>query len=322
MSARPVLALCGGVGGAKLAHGLAACLPGAALTVLVNTGDDFEHLGLHISPDIDSVLYTLSGRADRQRGWGRAEESWNCLATLAELGLESWFQLGDRDLALHLARSQRLRAGASLSAVTAELAGRLGLAARILPMSDAPVATLVETDAGTLAFQDYFVRRRCAPAVRGLAYAGAERAAPPAALLALLADPALAAVVLCPSNPHLSLAPMLAMPALRAALAACPAPLVGVSPLVGGQALKGPLAKLLGELGLPASQQALVEFYRDRLGRPLDGWALDRRDAGEAAALPLATLVTDTVMTDDAGRARLAREVLEFAGGLANRGAR
>ncbi|HYE00920.1 MAG TPA: 2-phospho-L-lactate transferase CofD family protein, partial [Alphaproteobacteria bacterium] len=234
-----VLALCGGVGGAKLAFGLAAELSAEDLTVAVNTGDDFEHLGLTVCPDIDTVLYTLSGLSDRERGWGLAGETWNFMAATRRLGGEDWFQLGDQDLATHVERSHRLAAGESLSAVTARLARALGLTAAIAPMSDQPVRTVVETDQGELAFQHYFVRERCAPAARGVRFEGADRARPSPALEAALARPDLAAMVVCPSNPYLSVDPILAVPGVREALKRRSAPVVAVSPIIAGQALKG-----------------------------------------------------------------------------------
>lgn len=309
MTEGQILALCGGVGGAKLAQGLAATVPADRLSILVNTGDDFEHLGLHISPDIDSVLYTLSGRANRTLGWGRSDETWSFHETLAELGLETWFRLGDRDLALHVERTRHLRTGASLSDATAALAARMGVAPHILPMSDQSLSTVVETAVGPLAFQEYFVREGCAPVVKALRYQGAETATPPPEVIDLLASDALAAVVICPSNPFLSIAPMLAMPSFREALARSRAPVVAVSPLVGGAAVKGPLAKIMEELALPRTQDSLVEYY----GNIISGWVLDSRDEAEAKGLSLPVLVTETVMHDDESRARLAQVVLDFA---------
>ncbi|MCH8001485.1 MAG: YvcK family protein, partial [Proteobacteria bacterium] len=220
----PVLALCGGIGGAKLALGLYRHLAPGALSVAVNTGDDFEHLGLHISPDIDTVLYTLSGTDNPDTGWGRADETWTFMAALEALGGETWFRLGDGDLALHVERTRRLGAGESLSEVCAAFARRFGLDARILPMTGDPLRTVVHTPDGPLPFQHYFVRERCEPRVTGVTFAGAEAARPSPEILRALADPALAAVVICPSNPYLSIDPILAVPGIRIALGACPAP--------------------------------------------------------------------------------------------------
>ncbi|MET4806061.1 2-phospho-L-lactate transferase [Limibacillus sp. MBR-115] len=308
MTGGRILALCGGVGGAKLAHGLAVTVPADKLSIMVNTGDDFEHLGLHISPDVDTVLYTLSGRANKTLGWGRGDETWSFHETLGELGLETWFRLGDRDLALHVERTRQLRSGVSLSDATAALATRLGVGPRILPMSDQRLSTVVHTASGPLAFQEYFVREGCAPVVEALTYWGAEAAAPSPKALDLLNDDGLEAVVICPSNPFLSIAPMLAMPSFRDALAKCRAPVVAVSPLVGGDAVKGPLAKIMHELGLPRTQRSLVEYYGDLV----DCWVVDNSDAVEARGIPLPVLVAKTVMHDEASRAHLAAEVLDF----------
>jgi LPPG:FO 2-phospho-L-lactate transferase len=310
-----VLALCGGVGGAKLALGLSHVMPGEELAILVNTGDDFEHLGLSISPDIDTVVYTLAGIANAQQGWGLAGESWAFMDQLRKLGGEDWFQLGDRDLALHVERTRRLRAGETLSAITADVAHRLGVAPRLLPMSDDPVRTMVETDEGTLSFQRYFVGRRAQPAVRAIRYDGADAASPNAAALAALADPALEAVILCPSNPWLSIAPLLAMPALREALADTRAPVVAVSPIIAGQAVKGPTAKLMGELGLAPSATTVARYY-DGL---IDGFLLDDADAALARDIAASGGAVDcapSLMTDLPSRIALARRALAFAARL------
>jgi LPPG:FO 2-phospho-L-lactate transferase len=306
VSGTRVLALCGGVGGAKLALGLYRLL-GGELAVAVNTGDDFTHLGLRICPDLDTVTYTLAGCVNPETGWGRAGESGQFMAALAELGGEDWFFLGDRDLALHVERTRRLAAGATLSAVTDHLARALGVRARILPMSDLPAPTLVETDAGTLAFQHYFVRERCRPAVRGLRLGGAQGCAVPE-LLRLLRDPGLEAIVLCPSNPWLSLDPILALPGVRAALRASPVPVVAVSPIVGGRALKGPTAKIMAELGLEVSARTIAAHYGDLL----DCLILDRADAALAADLP-GTLVAATVMHSEDDKIALAQTTLAAA---------
>ncbi len=311
----PVLALCGGIGGAKLALGLYRHLGPGALTVAVNTGDDFEHLGLHISPDVDTLLYTLSGRNNPETGWGRAGETWSFMAALAELGGETWFQLGDRDLALHLERTRRLRAGESLTAICAVVARRFEIDARILPMSDDPLRTVIETAAGPLPFQHYFVRDRCEPVVTGISFAGAARARPNPGILCALADPALAAVVICPSNPYLSIDPMLAVPGLRIALGACPAPVVAVAPVVGGRAVKGPIVKIMKELGVPATNAAIAAHYEGLI----DGLVVDAADAAEADGLALPALVTGTVMTDLEGRMALAAATLDFAATLGAR---
>jgi LPPG:FO 2-phospho-L-lactate transferase len=316
-----VLALCGGVGGAKLAFGLAAELGPQTLSIVVNTGDDFEHLGLHVSPDIDTVAYTLSGLADRERGWGLAGETWNFMDALRRMGGEAWFQLGDRDLAMHVERTRRLTAGESLSQITAALTSALGVRHAVIPMSDQPVRTIVQTVEGDLAFQRYFVGEQCRPAARGVRFEGAEAAAPSPGFRAALARDDVAAVVVCPSNPYLSVDPILAIPGVRDALEGLAAPIVAVSPIVGGKALKGPAAKLMTELGATPGAAAVAQHY----GGLLDGLVIDRADAAEAEALRalgVAPLVTDAVMTSDEDRLRLARGTLDFAlrlGGEAER---
>lgn len=310
-----VLALSGGVGGAKLALGLSRCLPPEQLVIAANTGDDFEHLGLHIAPDLDSVFYALAGLSDEERGWGVADERWHCLKQLQRLGAETWFQLGDRDLALHLQRSALLRAGHSLSEATAMLLQALGLPSRLWPMSNDPVRTQVKTDQGELPFQHYFVREQCRPAVHGFRFVGAEAAQPLPELLNLLGDARLRAVVICPSNPFVSIGPMLALPALDAALRATSAPVVAVSPIVGGRALKGPAAKMLQDLQMPVSPLAIARYY----GKRLNGLVIDEQDAALAPAIEaegLAVAVLPTVMRSLTDREQLAREVLAFVDGL------
>src|SRR5688572_30189476 len=243
---KSILALAGGVGGAKLALGLAGVLPAEALTVLVNTADDFEHLGFSISPDLDTVMYTLAGVANPETGWGRRDESWTVMEALGALGGETWFRLGDKDLATHIERTRRLHAGETLSAVTRDLARRLGVSPALVPMSDDPVRTMVLTDQGELAFQDWFVRLRCGPAVRSVRFAGAETAAPHPVLRQLVG---LRGLIVCPSNPFVSVAPILALPGVRAEIERVAVPRVAVTPIVGGQAIKGPAAKMLAELG-------------------------------------------------------------------------
>lgn len=310
-----ILALAGGVGGAKLAKGLADVLPAEELVVAVNTGDDFEHLGLSISPDLDTVMYTLAGINDPARGWGIAGETWNFMQALAALGGETWFQLGDRDLATHVERTRRLRAGESLSAVTERLCSRLGIRHRVVPMSDDPVRTMVHTPDGVLAFQDYFVRQRAEPRVIEVKYAGAERARMTPVLRTALESGPLEAVVVCPSNPYLSIAPMLALPGLREALAGRRFPVVAVSPIVGGRALKGPAAKIMRELGKEPSSLEVARFYRSLI----DVLVIDDTDAALSdaiAELGIRPLVTQTVMTDAQQRTALTRVVVECARAL------
>jgi LPPG:FO 2-phospho-L-lactate transferase len=307
-----IVALAGGVGGARLAVGLAALLPPGRLTIVVNTGDDFEHLGFSISPDLDTVMYTLAGVADRERGWGRADETWHFMETLERLGGDTWFRLGDRDLAVHAMRTQALRSGAPLSAITHTLAGRLGVAHPIVPMSDTPVRTFVATDAGELPFQEYFVRRRCEPAISGFRFAGAERAEPPRALRALTDGTHVEAVVVCPSNPYISIGPMLALSNIRDWLNARAFPVVGVSPIVGGQAVKGPAAKMMRELGSEANPLAIAQHYRGLV----DAWLIDEEDAQYASrieALGKRVAVTNTMMTSRERSIDVAQRVLDLA---------
>lgn len=313
MSARThpghVLALCGGIGGAKLALGLYRMLDSQQLTVVVNTGDDFEHLGLKISPDLDTVLYTLGGVADPERGWGRAQETWEFMGALRQFGGETWFQLGDRDMAMHILRTNWLHAGKTLTEFAAHTARQLGISAEILPMTDAGVRTIVETAEGDLPFQHYFVRRRCEPAVRGIRFDGAKDAQPASGLIGLIGSQTLRAIVICPSNPYLSVDPILAVPGIRQALATSTAPVVAVSPIIGGQAVKGPTVKIMAELGTAATTQAIAAHYRGLI----DGLVIDENDAHERAQVDVPVLVTRTMMKDIADRERLARDVAVFA---------
>ena len=304
-----VVALSGGVGGAKLALGLSRVLPAEELLVVCNTGDDFEHLGLCISPDIDTVMYTLAGVANPELGWGRGDETWSFMETLDTLGGETWFRLGDRDLAVHVERTRRLRAGETLSAITADLCARLGVAPRVLPMSDDPVRTRVRTDEGWIDFQDYFVRRRCEPVVHELAFHGAATARAQPDFLAALTDRQLKAVVICPSNPFISIEPILAVPGVREALADCAAPVVAVSPLIGGRAIKGPTAKMMAELGMTPSAGGVARRYDDLI----DGYVCDFADMDQVAGISAKVTLGQTMMTTLADREALARTVLGAA---------
>jgi len=308
-----IVALAGGVGGAKLAAGLAAALPPEKLLIAVNAGDDFEHLGLTICPDLDTVTYTLAGLANRTQGWGIEGETWNFMAMLRDLGGEDWFNLGDRDMALHVLRTQLLKTE-TLSAVTARFTKRLGIRHRIVPVSDDPVRSIVETDEGELAFQDYFVRRRCEPRFLSIRYDGADAATPSGALAEALSNPALEAIIICPSNPILSIGPILAIPGIRRALDARRVPVVAVSPFIGGKAVKGPAAKIMNERGFEATPSAVIDHYAGLL----DGLVIDHADA----ALPCAgaaILAHDTLMREAADRERLARITLDFARALGAR---
>ncbi len=301
------VALSGGVGGAKLSLGLAQLL-GESLAIIVNTGDDFEHLGLHVSPDIDTTLYTLSGLVNPETGWGRRDESWSFMGAIAKLGGPGWFRLGDGDLALHVERSRRLRGGETLSAITAHFAAALGLAAKVLPMSDDPVRTLVDTDIGRLAFQEYFVREQCRPRVDEIRFEGADAAKPSAIALETLAAPGLEGVIICPSNPYLSVDPILAVPGILSALEACAAPVIAVTPLIAGKAVKGPTAKIMGELGLAVDAATIARHYAELI----DGFVLDREDAASEAGLGLPTLVTNTLMRSLDDRMTLAQACMGF----------
>jgi LPPG:FO 2-phospho-L-lactate transferase len=307
-----VVALCGGIGGAKLALGLYRMLDPGQLTVVVNTGDDFEHLGLHVSPDLDTVLYTLGGIADTERGWGRADETWSFMEALCRLGGETWFQLGDRDLAMHISRTDWLRCGRVLSEFVSRTAHSLGISAQVLPMSNDPARTIVETAEGDLPFQHYFVRRRCEPVVRGVRFEGASAATPSPGVLELLLNPAVRAIVVCPSNPYLSIDPILSVPGIRNALANTTAPVIAVSPIIGGQAVKGPTGKIMHELGVAANTQAIGAHYRGLI----DGLIIDEVDAVDAASAGVPVMVVRTMMKDLADRERLARDVLAFAAKL------
>jgi len=304
-----VVALCGGVGGAKLAQGLGMALPPEELTIVVNTGDDFRHLGLCISPDLDSVIYALSGLSDAVRGWGRRDETWTFMEALKGLSGESWFQLGDGDLAMHVERTWRLAQGATLSEVTAHLCRALGIAIRVLPMSDDPVRTRLLTDEGWLDFQEYFVHRQCRPAVREFTFAGAETARAQTGALAALERRDLRAVIICPSNPFVSVEPILAVPGIRAAIQQSNAPVIAVTPIIGGKAIKGPAAKMMAELGLEVSAAAVARRYAGII----DGFVVDQADP-MPESLPGHTFFrAATLMNSTDDRLQLARAVLQAA---------
>ncbi|WP_336971797.1 2-phospho-L-lactate transferase [Sphingobium aromaticiconvertens] len=300
--------LTGGVGGAKLVLGLLQVVDPVTVTAIVNTGDDFRHLGLHISPDIDTLLYTLSGKANTAQGWGREDESWAFLSALRELGGEDWFLLGDRDMALHVLRTAGLARGDTLSTITAAVARRWGVEAKILPMTDDPVATMLDSDVGELEFQRYFVALRCAPAIHAIRFAGAEQASPaPGVVDAIMtAD----IVLIAPSNPFLSVDPLLAIPAIHKALSDTLAPIVAVSPLVGGQAVKGPTVKLMGELGLPVDNDSIARHYAGLI----DGLLIDSGD--DCSVTDIAIAHTPTLMVTLEDKARVARAALALAAAI------
>jgi LPPG:FO 2-phospho-L-lactate transferase len=306
-----IVALAGGVGGAKLAQGLARLL-GAGVAVIVNTADDFEHLGLHISPDLDTVMYTLGGIANPQTGWGVAGETWTFLDQIAQLGGPTWFRLGDRDLATHVLRAAALRAGDRLTDITADLCRRLGIAARVLPMSDDAVRTIVHSADGDLAFQEYFVGRHCDVPVTGFAFAGIERARPTMEVEAALRAAELDAIILCPSNPFVSIDPILSLPGMRQLLGGPGVPVIAVSPIIGGAAVKGPAAKMMRELGFEPSAASVAAHYRGLV----TGFVMDTADAALAPAVEvqgMTVIVTGTVMRTNADRLRLAEECVAFA---------
>jgi LPPG:FO 2-phospho-L-lactate transferase len=302
-----MVALAGGVGGAKLVDGLAQILPAKDLTVIVNTGDDFQYLGLHISPDLDTVCYTLAGIANPETGWGRAGETWQTQEGIKQLGGPGWFRLGDKDLATHLERTRRLENGEPLSAITADFCQAWGVDVPVYPMSDQPVPTQVRTRQGEIPFQEYFVHQRCEPEVTGFRFPGAEDASPvPEALEALQkAD----LVVICPSNPWVSIEPILRVSVLREVVVA--KPVIAVSPLIGGKAVKGPAAKMYRELGLEPSALAVARHYQD----VAEGIVIaeeDRIQKADIAALNMEVFITDILMKSRQDRSRFAGEVFEF----------
>ncbi|MGA3000085.1 MAG: 2-phospho-L-lactate transferase [Acetobacteraceae bacterium] len=310
-----IIALSGGVGGAKLALGLARIMPPEQLVVVVNTGDDFEHLGLSISPDIDTVTYTLAGIANRELGWGRHDETWSFMETMEALGGETWFRLGDRDVALHVERTRRLNAGETLSAVTADFCRRLGIKSHVVPMSDDPVRTRLRTDEGWLDFQEYFVHRRCEPVVHELLFQGAGAARAHPDFLAALRDLSLQAIVICPSNPFISVEPILAIPGVRQAMIDSPVPIIAVSPIIAGQAVKGPTAKMMKELGLDPSAGTVAHRYHDLL----DGYVIDHADMSEVVSIDARVTLAQTMMRTMEDREALARTVLDAAAVLRRR---
>ncbi len=310
------LAISGGVGGAKLVLGFSKILDPTQLTVVGNTADDFKHLGLRISPDLDTLMYTLANRNNRKQGWGLARESWNFMEALNSLGGETWFQLGDRDMATHVIRTRLLSEGRSLTEVTRYLCRQMGVQHSIIPMTDDTVATLVDTVGGEqLSFQHYFVRERCQPNVSGFQYQGIEQAQASAPFQQILKDPSLVVIVICPSNPYISIDPVLSLPGIRAIFQSTSIPIVAVTPIVRNQAIKGPTAKILKELGMSVSATSVARHYQDFL----DGFVLDTQDKNlveEIETLGMAVTITNTIMRTLADRIRLANKTLDFAGQL------
>lgn len=309
-----MIALSGGVGGAKLSQGLAAEIDATDLTVIVNTGDDSDQYGLFVTPDIDTQLYTLSGRADLERGWGRRDETWNAMNAMRELGQDIWFNLGDKDLGTNLLRTMRLARGDRLTCITADFARAFGLRETILPMCDARVSTQLKCADGDYDFQQWFVAEKCAPEVREVVFRGVDEAEMTPEVTSALSAPDLRAIIVCPSNPYLSIAPILAVPGLRQALIENQAPVVGVTPVVGGNAIKGPTAAMMRGFGLPVTAAAAARLHADIF----DGYLLDERDADQAddfsgIGAGLAVATTDTMMTDLSAKRSLARAALDFA---------
>jgi LPPG:FO 2-phospho-L-lactate transferase len=297
--------LSGGVGGARFLRGVLSVVEADNVTIIGNVGDDIEVLGLHVSPDLDSVLYALAGVADEERGWGRADESWNALATVADLGGEAWFRLGDRDIGLHLIRTQLLRAGAPLSEATARLATALGLRCKLLPATDDPLRTFVETPAGTFPFQEWFVARGHRDEVDALHYTGASQARPAPGVLAAIDDADL--IVITPSNPYVSIGPILAVEEIRAALERRRVPCVAVSPLIGGRAVKGPADRMLTRLAGGTAPRHVATCYTGLI----DAIVVDEADADDLAGLDgVQAIVTRTLMVDADARRRLAEAAL------------
>lgn len=316
-SLRSIVAIAGGVGGAKLARGLAS-VDSCTLTVVVNVGDDFEHLGLNICPDIDSILYGISGRDDPVRGWGCRDETWNCLTTLHEIEpAATWFKLGDRDLALHIARSRRLRQGERLSDITQDFARAFGIKARVVPITDDQLKTIVLSEDREIPFQQYFVAEQCKPNVRGFRFEGAHRARLATEIVSVL-EQDVDAIVLCPSNPFASIGPILSVPGLRRLLQQSRAPIIAVSPIVAGAALKGPAAKMLQEMGLDCSAFGVAKYY----GELIDGIIIDRSDEkleNSIRELGIDVAIEATVMKNDDDKANLALRTLAFAERIAPR---
>lgn len=300
------IALTGGIGGAKLALGLARTLPPDELLMVVNTGDDFEHFGLHISPDIDTLTYTLAEMNNTDVGWGRADESWNFMAAVEQLGGETWFNLGDRDLALHHLRTGLLNNGLTLTDVTAAICEQLKIRHSVVPMSDDRVSTTVITKDGELSFQHYFVRDRCKPRVTGFRFDGVERAQPSPELMRALESAH--GVIVCPSNPFVSVDPMLNMLGVREAITNSPAKVIAVSPIVGGSAIKGPTAKIMRELNLASAADEVADYYGDLL----DGYVLDELDKFLSPQMSLPNVVAQTVMHTLDDRVELAKTCIDF----------
>lgn len=314
MTDRPatrLVALSGGVGGARFVDGLRTSVLADNLLIVANTGDDFTHLGLPICPDLDTVMYTLADRENPTSGWGRREETWHCLNTMRELGADTWFQLGDKDLATHLYRAQLLQQGLSLTDATRVLCDRFGVRQRLVPMTDSMVRTMVETATGEMSFQHYFVRNHCEPEVRGFRFDGVASAAPSPSIADFIAERAVDAIIIAPSNPFVSIDPVLAVPGMRELLLGLHVPIIAVSPIIGGRAIKGPAAKMLSEMGRTRSASAVAEHYAGFAS----GFVIDEQDAAladEISSQGMDVLVTDTLIVERPARMRLATEILSW----------
>ncbi|MEC9376397.1 MAG: 2-phospho-L-lactate transferase [Pseudomonadota bacterium] len=312
---RNYLVLSGGVGGAKLIRGLQQVVEEKHIKVIANTGDDFQYLGLHISPDIDTLMYTLAGISNPKTGWGLINESWSFHAALKELSDNIWFQIGDRDLETHIRRTELLDKGLSLSDTTRKIYQRLGIKTQIIPMSDEKVRTELETDQGNLAFQDYFVRLKAEPIVKQIRYKGASKANVSRELLAAFDETRLSGIIISPSNPWLSIEPILSVSSLKTMIVNSGLPVIAISPIVGGRAIKGPTAKLMKELGLEVSAKGIAEHYKGLI----DALIIDSSDAQHADdinRIGIQTAVTQTIMYNDADKAALAEFVITFLDSL------
>ena len=307
-----IIALSGGIGGSKLALGLANSMSPERLMIIANIGDDFKHFGLHISPDIDTLLYTLSGKSDSKRGWGLANETWKVMETLEKMGGETWFKLGDMDLATHLERTKKLHSGETLSNIISNLCKKFGIKSRIIPVSDDIIQTMVKTPDGDLGFQEYFVRNRCKPIVTGFSFLGAKNASPNKEFLKALSSPNLKAIIICPSNPFISIDPILSVNGVREGLINSHAPVIAVSPIIGLSAIKGPLAKQLNELGYRVSSISIANYYSDFI----DGFVIDNEDrlsVTEVEEMDIKVKVCNILMNNITTKIELAKTVLKFS---------
>jgi LPPG:FO 2-phospho-L-lactate transferase len=313
---KAIVALSGGIGGAKLATGLAQSGNAVNLAIIANTGDDFEHFGLKVCPDIDTLIYTLAGVNNSETGWGRQGETWSFMSAMSELGGDIWFQLGDKDLAQNVLRTAQLQNGKSLSEVSKYLAAQLGVTAQVIPMSDASVSTTIVSADGVLEFQQYFVRDQCRPVVRDIVFRGSESARPAPEFRRLMDSDHVAAFIICPSNPYLSIDPILSLAGVRDGLRNNKAPVIAVSPIVSGDSLKGPTAKIMAELGVPCSATQVAKHYKSLI----DGLVIDERDEDlveEIVSSGIAVKTAATIMRSAEDRVNLANVVLEFAKTLA-----